>query len=111
MCSFVTQHNVTDVSSFEGAIGMLTAGMSSIAVARECNVNFSIISRLQHCFREFGSISNWPYNRRPRVRHSVSDGFSDVNVVNRVPHGGGGVMVWAGISYGQQIQLHFIMAI
>ena len=24
-----------------------------------------------------------------------------VNVVNRVPHGGGGVMVWAGISYGQ----------
>ena len=27
--------------------------------------------------------------------------FADVNVVNRVPHGVGGVMVWAGISYGQ----------
>ena len=34
--------------------------------------------------------------------------FADVNVVNRVPHGGGGVMVWAGISYGQRTQLHFI---
>ena len=31
--------------------------------------------------------------------------FADVNVVNRVPHG---VMVWAGISYAQQTQLHFI---
>jgi hypothetical protein len=34
--------------------------------------------------------------------------FADVNVVNRVPHGGSGVMVWAGISYGQQTQLHYI---
>uniref|UniRef100_A0AAZ3PQH7 Tc1-like transposase DDE domain-containing protein n=1 Tax=Oncorhynchus tshawytscha TaxID=74940 RepID=A0AAZ3PQH7_ONCTS len=34
--------------------------------------------------------------------------FTDVNVVNRVPHCAGGVMVWAGISYRQQIQLHFI---
>ena len=25
-----------------------------------------------------------------------------------MPLGGGGVMVWAGISYGQQTQLHFI---
>jgi hypothetical protein len=38
----------------------------------------------------------------------VGKRFADVNVVNRVPHGGGGVMVWAGISYGQQTQLHFI---
>ena len=34
--------------------------------------------------------------------------FADVNVVNRVLHGVGGVMVWAGISYGQRIQLQFI---
>ena len=33
--------------------------------------------------------------------------FADVNVVNRVPHGG--VMVWAGLSYGQRTQLHFII--
>ena len=51
----------------ERAIEMLTAGMSARAVARELNVNNSTISRLQHCFREFGSTSNWPYNRRPRV--------------------------------------------
>ena len=40
-------------------------------------------------------------------RH-VGERFADVNVVNRVPHGGSGVMVWAGISYGQPTQLHFI---
>ena len=38
---------------------------------------------------------------RQRVWRRVGDKFSDVNVVNRVPNGGGGVMVWAGISYGQ----------
>uniref|UniRef100_A0A4W5RWZ2 Tc1-like transposase DDE domain-containing protein n=1 Tax=Hucho hucho TaxID=62062 RepID=A0A4W5RWZ2_9TELE len=38
----------------------------------------------------------------------VIEMFADVNVVNRVPHSGGGVMVWAGISYGQRAQLHFI---
>jgi hypothetical protein len=32
----------------------------------------------------------------------------DVNVVNRVPHGGGVVVLWAGISCGQQKQLHFM---
>ena len=39
---------------------------------------------------------------------SCGECFADVNVMNRVPHGGGGVMVWAGISYGQLTQLHFI---
>ena len=59
----------------ERAIAMMTAGMSTRAVARECNVNFSIISRLQHCFGEFVSKSNQ---------------LANVNVVNRVPHGGSG---------------------
>ncbi len=34
--------------------------------------------------------------------------FADVNVVDRVAHGGGGVMVWAGVCYGQRTQVHFI---
>ncbi len=51
----------------ERAIGMLTAGMSTRAVAHEFNVPFSTISRLQRRFREFGSTSNRPHNRRPRV--------------------------------------------
>ncbi|ROL43772.1 Transposable element Tc1 transposase [Anabarilius grahami] len=51
----------------ERAIGMLTAGMSTRAVARELNVHFSSISRLQRRFREYGSTSNRPHNRRPRV--------------------------------------------
>ncbi len=57
----------------ERAIGMLTAGMSTKAVARELNVNFSTISCLQRHFREFGSTSNRPHNRRPRVTTPVQD--------------------------------------
>ncbi len=39
----------------ERVIGMLTAGMSTRAVAHELNVHFSTVSRLQRRFREFGS--------------------------------------------------------
>ncbi len=38
----------------------------------------------------------------------MGERFADVNVVDRVAHGGGGVMVWAGVCYGQQKQVHFI---
>ena len=57
----------------ERAIGMLTGGMSSRAVARELNVHFSTISRLQRRFREFGSTSNRPHNRGPRVTTPAQD--------------------------------------
>ncbi len=70
MSSFITQHNATDVASFEG---MLTAGMSTRAVARELNVNFSTISCLQRRFGEFGNTSNRPHNRRPHVTTSAQD--------------------------------------
>ncbi|KAL0179256.1 hypothetical protein M9458_024698, partial [Cirrhinus mrigala] len=197
----------------ERAIGMLTAGMSTRAVAREFNVYFSTISCLQRRFREFGSTSNRPHNRprvttptqdlhiqhhhlqdllrpatrtaaatiglhnqrifaqtvrnrlreahlhtrcphrgldltadrrrnrlkwakarirwhlalwrgvlftdesrfslyradgRQRVWRRVGERFADVNVVDRVAHGGGGVMVWAHVCYGQQTQVDFI---
>jgi hypothetical protein len=42
MCSFVTQHNATEVLR-ESEIGLLTARMSTRAVARECNVYLSTI--------------------------------------------------------------------
>ncbi len=57
----------------ERPIVMLTAGMSTRVVARELNVHFSTISRLQRRFREFGSTSNRPHNRRQRVTTPVQD--------------------------------------
>ncbi len=38
---------------------------------------------------------------RQRVWRRVGERFADANVVDRVAHGDGGVMVWAGICYGQ----------
>ena len=92
----------------ERAIGMLRAGMSTNDVAREVNVNLSTISPLQCHFREFGSTSNRPHNRRPCEWRHVGEWFADIEVVNKVLHGGGGVMVRAGITYGQRTQLHFM---
>ena len=57
----------------EHAIGMLTAGMSPGTVARELNVHFSIISRLQCNFREIGSTSKLPQNRCPRETTPAQD--------------------------------------
>ncbi len=57
----------------ERVIYMLTAGISTRAVALELNVHFSTISRLQRRFREFGSKSNRPHNRRPRVTTPAQD--------------------------------------
>ncbi len=34
--------------------------------------------------------------------------FADINIVDRVAHGDGGVMVWAGICYGQRTHVHLI---
>ena len=103
MCSFVPRRKLR-----ERAIGMLTARISTRTVPRQLNVHFSTISQLQPHFKEFGSTSNRPHNRRPRVWRRVDERFADVNVVNIVTHDGGGVMLWAGINYGQQTQLDFI---
>ncbi len=45
---------------------------------------------------------------RLHLWHHMGKRFADVNVVDWVAHGGGGVMVWAGVCYGQWTQVHFI---
>ncbi|KAL1258898.1 hypothetical protein QQF64_009475, partial [Cirrhinus molitorella] len=57
----------------ERAFGMLTAGMSTRAVACELDVHLSTTSRLQKHFKEFGSTSNWPHNYRPCVTTPAQD--------------------------------------
>ncbi|KAJ8353410.1 hypothetical protein SKAU_G00209770 [Synaphobranchus kaupii] len=57
---------VNDPKAAGTTVTKKTIGMSCRAVARVMNVNFSTISRLQHHFRDFGSSSNRPHNRRPR---------------------------------------------
>ncbi len=42
------------------------------------------------------------------VWRCVGERCANANTVNRVSHGGSGVMEWAGISYGQWTQVHFI---
>ncbi len=74
MCSFITQHNATDVASFEGACNWHAVCRNvHQRCCLELNVNFSTISRLQRRFREFGRSSNRPHNRRPRVTTSALD--------------------------------------
>ncbi len=48
---------------------------------------------------------------RQHVWRHVGERFTDANVVDRVAHGGGGVMVWAGICYGQRTPVHFFEVI
>ncbi len=44
---------------------------------------------------------------RQCVWRRVSERFAGVNIVDRVAHGGGGVLVWANVCYGQWTQMHF----
>ncbi len=59
-------------------------------------------------FTDESRFSLYRADGRQRVRHRVGERFADVSVVDRVAHGCGGVMVWAGVCYGQRTQVHFI---
>ena len=94
-CAVLSHNTIPQMSQVlrEPAIGILTTGLSTRAVARQFNVNFSTLSCFQHRFREFGSTSNRRHNLRPCLWCHFDKGFADVIVVNIVPHGGVWVMV------------------
>jgi hypothetical protein len=69
MCSFVTTPQMSQVW-WERAIGTLTSGMSTRAVSRELNDNFSTISRFNVILE---NLVNRPHNRRPRVTTPAQD--------------------------------------
>ena len=160
MCSFITQHNATDVASFEGActwhadcrnvhqscwdrlrpatwtadatVGLHDQRISTQIVRnhlRKAHLHaghphqFVVITDLSGQMLTFdgtsGTLENCSFHGwilvftvqgRWQTVCMVLCGeqFTDVSVVNRVPHGGGRVMVWADISYRQQRQMHII---
>ncbi len=59
-------------------------------------------------FTDESRFSLYRADGRQCVWRCVGERFADVNVVNWVAHGGGGVMVWASVCYGQQTQKHVI---
>ncbi len=59
-------------------------------------------------FMDESRFSLYRADGRQHVWHHVGERFADVNVVDRVSHGGSGFMVWSGVCYGQQTQVHFI---
>ncbi len=59
-------------------------------------------------FTDESRYSLYSADSRQRVWRRVDERFADVNVVDRVAHDGGGVMVWAGVCYEQRTQVHFI---
>ncbi|KAL7880522.1 hypothetical protein SRHO_G00027760 [Serrasalmus rhombeus] len=74
--------------------------------------NAHIRWRLAHrrgvLFTDESRFSLYKADGRLCVWHCVGERFADINIVNRVAHGGGGVMLWAGVCYGQRTQVHFI---
>ncbi len=59
-------------------------------------------------FMDKSRFSLYRADGRQCVWRRVGERFADVNAVDRVAHGGSGVMVWAGICYGQRTRVHFI---
>ncbi len=49
-----------------------------------------------------------PGFHRTSVWPCVGERIADFNVVDRVAHASGGLMVWAGVCYGQRTRVHFI---
>ncbi len=59
-------------------------------------------------FTDESRFSLYRADGRQRVWRRVGERFPDVNIVDWVAHAAGGVMVWAGVCYGQRTQVHFI---
>ncbi len=74
MCSLITQHNATDVTSFEGACNWHAECRN---VHQSCcpwiKCSFLYHKPSPKAFQRSGSTSNRPHNRRPRVTTPAQD--------------------------------------
>ncbi len=61
-------------------------------------------------FTDESRFSLYRADGRQRARHRVGEQFADVNFVDRVAHGGGGVMVWGGVCYDNKHGYILLMA-
>ena len=68
-------------------MSILTAAMSTKAVAREFNVHLSTISHL-HCFREFGKTETMGLHNRIISAQTVRNHLSETHLRARHPHQG-----------------------
>jgi hypothetical protein len=96
-CAVLSHNTMPKMSQVlrEYGIGMLTAGMSTRAVARQLNVNFSTKFVLENL-----AVCPTGLTNADHVYGVVcASGLLMSTFVNTVPNGFGGVMVWAGMSY------------
>lgn len=73
------------------AIAMLTAGVSTRAVACQVNVHFTSVSRFECCLPEFGSTSNQPHNCTSRLWWKTA--------ITLRPWWGGQACKWASLGW------------
>ncbi len=73
MCSFITQHNATDVASFEGACNWHANCRNVHQSSCPIECSFLYHKPSPKAFQRIGSTSNRPHNCRPHVTTPAQD--------------------------------------
>ena len=89
-------------------IGMLSAGASQCHVASVMNCNQSTLSDLWNRYQQLGHARGRPLSGLPHMTTAHQDRYMRHCVVELNQLGGGGLMVWAGISQNFKTDLHIV---